>query len=185
MGAPRKHEPCVKICEECGDEFEATTPYAITKQRCCGITCSSKAVGRAKRAKRTERPCLNCDTTMAVLPCHLETQKFCSNSCKFSYNNRGERNPAWKGGDALGKYWKRKCRERDDFTCQFPDCLVRQEGRGTHAHHKVPRSVGGPDSLANLVTLCSRHHREMERRLLKALIEKHPRSTKIIAATLW
>jgi hypothetical protein len=99
-------------------------------------------------------------------------QKFCSLSCSNANHNAGEGNPAWAGGNAM--YWKRKCRERDDFTCQFPGCGFRHEGKRTHAHHRIPREAGGPDTLENLITLCEKHHREVEGLFLKHLVQRAP-----------
>ena len=54
--------------------------------------------------------------------------------------------------------------ERDDWRCAVPAC---SSYRNLHAHHIVPRSRGGGDSPANLVTLCAFHHlRGVHARLL-------------------
>lgn len=49
----------------------------------------------------------------------------------------------------------REAKARDDFTCQ--KCGYQRES--VHAHHIVPTSEGGPDTIDNIVTLCSRCHR--------------------------
>lgn len=41
-----------------------------------------------------------------------------------------------------------------DRGCRFPGCTNRR----VDGHHVVPWSQGGPTSLANLVSLCRRHH---------------------------
>jgi hypothetical protein len=43
-----------------------------------------------------------------------------------------------------------------DRHCRFPGCRAT---RHLHAHHVVPWTDGGPTDLANLLTLCSHHHR--------------------------
>jgi hypothetical protein len=50
---------------------------------------------------------------------------------------------------------------RDKGQCTFmsPGGHRCQEQRWLHAHHIVPKSKGGPDTLENLTTLCSGHHR--------------------------
>jgi hypothetical protein len=54
--------------------------------------------------------------------------------------------------------------ERDGWRCAVPAC---SSYRNLHAHHIVPRSRGGGDSPANLVTLCAFHHlRGVHARLL-------------------
>lgn len=55
--------------------------------------------------------------------------------------------------------WKslsRRCKDRDNWTCQ--KCGAGGPGIELHAHHKIPRSRGGSDSLQNLETLCARCH---------------------------
>jgi hypothetical protein len=46
--------------------------------------------------------------------------------------------------------------EIDGERCRFPGC---RHTRFLHAHHVIWWSHGGPTDLANLVLLCSRHHR--------------------------
>ena len=45
---------------------------------------------------------------------------------------------------------------RRDSHCRFPGCD--QPPAACHVHHLVPRSEGGPTSLANCCLLCSFHH---------------------------
>jgi 5-methylcytosine-specific restriction endonuclease McrA len=61
------------------------------------------------------------------------------------------RSPVWRK-------LSRQTKERDKFQCQIcgdrhgdPHCQL-------HAHHRVPRSEGGPDTLENLITLCDLCH---------------------------
>jgi 5-methylcytosine-specific restriction endonuclease McrA len=49
----------------------------------------------------------------------------------------------------------RRALEHRDHGCRFPGCAVRH-GQGHHIRHWAR---GGPTTLANLVTLCRRHHR--------------------------
>jgi hypothetical protein len=43
-----------------------------------------------------------------------------------------------------------------DRRCRFPGCT--QPPAACEVHHIVPRALGGPTSLANLLMLCSFHH---------------------------
>jgi len=70
------------------------------------------------------------------------------------------RNADWKG---YGPNWdklRKKTLERDNYTCQRcgydPGCTGRSVP--LQAHHIVPRSDGGADSLDNLITLCRSCH---------------------------
>lgn len=186
MAPPKKWFPKDKICEYCGKTFRATTTYQIRHQVFCDRKCRTAVHGNGRKVESFERPCRNCGKPVRVTPCQAKTKFFCSRSCGNSYNNRGERNSAWQGGKGeTGKYWKRKARERDNYTCQFPECGKRHKGVGTHAHHKIPVSIGGEHSLENLITLCAKHHKEVERQLLHQLVEKHTESAKETIATLF
>ncbi|HTW05152.1 MAG TPA: HNH endonuclease signature motif containing protein, partial [Streptosporangiaceae bacterium] len=43
-----------------------------------------------------------------------------------------------------------------DRHCRWPGCD--QPPAGCQPHHIIPRAMGGPASLANLILLCSFHH---------------------------
>ena len=49
---------------------------------------------------------------------------------------------------------RRAARERDGYRCRFPGCHTRT----TDLHHIRYWADGGPTSLANLTSLCRRHH---------------------------
>jgi len=183
MAPKKKLFPRDKVCEYCGKTFRAVTAYQIRKQVFCSRKCRTAVHGNGRKTEVFERPCRNCGKPIRVTPCHAETKFFCSRSCQHKHWAAGERNPAWEGGNS--HYWKRKARERDDYTCQFPGCTKLHKGNGTHAHHKIPTSVGGEHSLENLITLCAKHHREMERQLLHRLVQTFPEETKKIIAELF
>jgi len=50
---------------------------------------------------------------------------------------------------------RRAVRERDGYRCQFPGCRSRR----VEIHHVLPWSKGGRTRLANLVLLCTCHHK--------------------------
>jgi hypothetical protein len=61
---------------------------------------------------------------------------------------------------------RRQAYKRDDYQCR--NCGSKGGNRGNtelHAHHVVPRSRGGNDTLSNLVTLCSTCHRQIHEHL--------------------
>jgi hypothetical protein len=179
MARPRVLIPIKKKCEGCGVMFLATTSYAITKQRWCSRTCSLPVVQAAKRVPKVKRSCEQCSKAIKRVPSHFANRDhvFCSNACRGQWRSDhgdlfGENNAQWKGGSAT--WWKQRARERDDFTCQVDGCDVRDEGKGTHAHHKLPREAGGDDALDNLVTLCDHHHQVAERQLILRVFELAP-----------
>ncbi|TKX83422.1 HNH endonuclease, partial [Halorubrum sp. SS5] len=71
-----------------------------------------------------------------------------------------------RGGSSEGGVSKIRERvlDRDDHTCQRCGCAVESENRSSQrsaeVHHLIPRAAGGPDALANLITLCLRCHKE-------------------------
>ena len=55
------------------------------------------------------------------------------------------------------KNLRKKCFERDCFTCQ--KCKIEDKtGKILEAHHKIPLVFNGKDQLFNLITLCSDCH---------------------------
>ena len=60
-----------------------------------------------------------------------------------------------------------------DGHCRWPGCDHRH---GLEVHHLVPRSWSGTDDIANLVTVCARHHRRLVPHGVLALVgnPNHP-----------
>lgn len=117
-----------------------------------------------------------------------EVRFTCSLECRGKWQTEsglwsGENNGAWKGGTSA--HWKAKARERDDYTCQVDGCNIRHEGKGTHAHHKLPRAAGGSDELDNLITLCSKHHRHLEHQLLMEILKRCPKDAAEIVVEMY
>lgn len=179
-----KNFPIDKVCAHCGETFRAETVYAIHKQTFCSHTCRAAVKGNGRNLPPPVlRCCKQCGKEMWLRPYQLATKNFCSYGCANSFNNAGDRNAAWRGGN--DKYWKHKARERDDFTCQFPGCSFRNEGAATHAHHKFPRAAGGTDSLDNLITFCGKHHGMVEAMFLRRLNELHPGIVEAVVTELY
>lgn len=55
------------------------------------------------------------------------------------------------------KVWSRLIKERDAH-CRFEDCTATED---LEAHHIVPRSQGGENTLDNGIALCREHHRRV------------------------
>lgn len=190
MAPPKILVPVTKTCEGCGEKFTAVTSYAITKQRWCSRECSLPVLHAAQRVPLVKRKCEQCKKIVKRVPSQFANREhvFCSNKCRGQWRAdsgefSGENSPTWEGGSST--WWKQRARERDDFTCQLDGCGVRDEGRGTHAHHKMPKEVGGEDALDNLITLCDHHHQVMERKLAWRVFELAPRALRQALAELY
>ena len=180
-GRPAKYAHAIeKKCEACCQPFTARSPYEVEKKKFCSITCRNAA--NVARHTHVEWKCHACGKSEWGTAFDAKTRRFCSYECSSSFRNRGEGNPAWKGGNA--KYWKLKARERDDFTCRYPGCGFRSETQ-THAHHKIPRGAGGPDDLSNLVTFCNKHHHTIEGLLFKKIVARHPHLVDEVVAEMY
>jgi len=79
--------------------------------------------------------------------------------------------PGTIGGDltTLCKYWdiaewkaiRRQVLRRDGYRCRVFGCEVRG-ARNLTVHHMIPRDEGGETYPENLITLCPKHHDEIE-----------------------
>jgi len=91
-----------------------------------------------------------------------------SETLKKIYSNP-ENTPNWQGGKSFEPYTpefnrqlKIFIRTRDNFTCQFPDCGVPENGRA-HCVHHVDHNKKNCDQK-NLITLCASHNQVVEKR---------------------
>lgn len=84
---------------------------------------------------------------------------------------RGEGHPNWKGGipDYYGENWpeqREKALERDDYECVICGRGEADLGQEPDVHHIIPiREFDNPaeaNYLSNLVTLCKKHHLQVE-----------------------
>jgi len=94
---------------------------------------------------------------------HTEKSKL-----KISMALRGKNSYLWKGGfeNYRGDDWlwqRKKCYERDKWTCQICGKHCRQD---IACHHIIPWSVSKDNSLNNLVTLCRSCHVALHNRMM-------------------
>lgn len=65
----------------------------------------------------------------------------------------------WTADEALWRAAKEAALERDQYDCQADARGLHGDCRGPlEIHHVLPRSRGGKNDLANLITLCRHHH---------------------------
>lgn len=135
------------------------------------------------RWKHVEYTCDHCGDTFHRPPSQADYEHvFCGLECRSNWQResglyRGENNPSWKGGyePYYGRNWedaRRRCRDRDDHTCQ--GCGVEEDelDQELSVHHITPFREFVPDDgepdfeaandLDNLVSLCQMCHKKYE-----------------------
>ena len=75
----------------------------------------------------------------------------------------------------LPAHVEHEVRLRDQGQCQFRrfDGSICGETRFIHLHHITPVYAGGPDTVENLITLCSQHHSEVHHQMDRKQREVH------------
>jgi len=109
----------------------------------------------------------------------LGTSQLVAHLAQITTTGRNSQPNEWR---EYGDNWeeqRQKALERDNYTCQTPDCEWTQEAhreeftRGLHVHHIRPLSAFGDvenevnferaNRLDNLITVCVEHHHLWER----------------------
>lgn len=82
---------------------------------------------------------------------------------RFAKSKRGDKNPNWQGGISFEPYspgfnekLKQTIRGRDNYTCQMPECGIRENGR-KHSVHHIDYNKNN-NNAKNLITICVTHH---------------------------
>ena len=138
---------------------------------------TAKFNGGAKPREVHKRavPCTQCGVELVRFPSLIHEMNFCSDECYGAWRSEnfkgeanpnhgnsvlaGEKNPNWKGGIQYAPYpsiwgdprFKAGIRERDNFTCQNPECQGGDERLVIH-HIDYKKSNCDP---TNLITLCN------------------------------
>ncbi len=103
------------------------------------------------------RPCIDC----AALVPGLAASR-CP-TCQTRYAaKRAPTGPAYRG---TWTQVARRAKERDGYRCRVCGVhyrALKAQGQRLSVHHRRAVRDGGTDDLANLVTLCPRHHVEAE-----------------------
>ena len=90
----------------------------------------------------------------------------------------GPRPAAGRVESALSEKTKRVVRQRDGH-CRWPGCDRRH---GVQVHHLWPASWGGPDTIANLATVCVEHHTKLAPQGRRLLVgnPNHPAGLRLV-----
>lgn len=174
-------------CDQCGEKaskdkhlFEEQSLHFCNRE-CYDEYRKELGVGDHPLSDRVPVECEYCGQEMFVKKYRSEQERlFCGRECMGEYRSSqtGEEAHAWCGGYSphyYGPNWneaRRRCRERDDYTCQ--GCGVEEDelDRELSVHHITPfrefiPEDGEPDfeaanDLDNLVSLCERCHSKYE-----------------------
>lgn len=169
-----------KTCDNCDEDIKVLEYYTDKLEHFfCGHRCHTEF-----QTQQTHIVCDYCDEEFELTPRQRmklseQDRMFCSDDCSSAWRSefqRGENNPAWRGGKKTyyGPNWheaRRTVLERDNKKCQHCG-LSRDEhydrvGRDLEVHHRTPlrefddnyEEANDPE---NLVTLCSGCHKKVE-----------------------
>lgn len=125
----------------------------------------------AKKIKKLEIKCSQCNKIFLRCPSLIKEKNFCSLKCKITWFS-GKNSPVWQGGKSFLPYpslWKKQLKEkirvRDNFICQkcgIPELELLQ---GLHIHHiDCDKNNCAED---NLISLCGKCHISVHNNLRK------------------
>lgn len=129
-------------CPTCAEDFRNEN----------GMKVHHKAAHGESLAKTVTLACEWCGEMYEAHPNQAEESRFCSNGCQMRERH---------GDDIHAPSPRSEALERDGWVCQRCNAAVGYQAtssRTAEVHHIIPRSAGGPNSAANLVTLCRDCH---------------------------
>lgn len=174
-------------CKQCNNEFWVTPSDIKMKQRkFCSMKCYGKwksqyRIGKNNsnwRGGQAKQICKQCGKEFLARAVAVKNgqRKFCSYQCSNKYTAIGKRNPRWKGGVShtylkhfAEREWnkiRKRCYKRDGYRCQA--CGIFNVV--LHAHHIIPWRISHDDDLKNLITVCGKCHKKLERKWEKTYV---------------
>lgn len=164
-------------CEVCGNEFEheASREAKYCSKKCWNI-----------RNPKVNKSCKQCK--QYFLSYEKDNKEFCNKDCYSKWQgenfkpsifmkkkaieaNSGYNHYNWKGGNTV--YFNSECRDwqtirkeiykRDNFECQ----RCGKHGGRLECHHIVPYRISKDHSDENLITLCPKCHKKIEKDIKK------------------
>lgn len=185
------HEESIALdeskCKECGESFEyyPSSKSGIYCSNCVDNSwgnknlCHESGSGNVNwKGGEVDTNCSYCEDDIIVPRWHYNeyTNNFCSKNCESEFKSEqfsGEGNPRYIDGRHrqrnYGKGWrkaKRKALDRDDGKCQICGKDKSDLGRNPPVHHITPirtfDDLSKGHDLDNLITLCPKHHQEVE-----------------------
>ena len=142
------------VAKVCPDSVKVERVKVVTEEICeLRISVSKDLYEKLRRAQAVEQAQTLEETLQRLLDFHLE---------KRDPLKRAERLIKKVDKPVPGQVAIRhRVRARDQGTCTYVNPQGRRCGNQRHVeiHHVIPRSLGGLDTLSNLTTLCSAHHK--------------------------
>lgn len=150
-----------KQCKNCDEEFK---PHNLDNDY-CSRECYREDTdftgeSNPRWSDAVEKPCDHCGEMLELKPWELESKEnnFCSNKCKYEFM----RGPGVRLYNVFLDAVTECCWPTFRDENINDECLVCGSTDRLELHHAVPIMAGGPSCDANLVTLCSTHHRKTE-----------------------
>lgn len=169
-----QRDPIIEFeCENCGKTKEMKK-WQAEERKFCSLDC---AYGNRKVDVKTGEylECAVCEEEFYIQKSKTSRRKTCSRECfgeYFSKNYSGSDNPCWQGGKSryyYGTNWYRmreKAWERDNYECQICGRDESELSTKPSVHHIKPiKEFENPEdanTLENLITVCTKHHKMIE-----------------------
>lgn len=162
----------IRLCKKCGKKFNITSPQNIHCKKCRTYKCKvcnknfTKSItdDRVTCSKKCSK-ILNSPPTLICERCNKKfpqregrPTKYCGKKCRY-LSARIDESTTQGSPCATSEYrhWRKSVLERDNYTCQYPNCNTKEE---LHTHHIKPRK-DYPElkyNVSNGITLCYIHH---------------------------
>lgn len=137
--------PLPKVCEGCGEPFQAISSL----HRFCKPDCNPRRASKPRpKAERYSRTCERCGALW-----HPRTRSVKTGLClDCREGDRQHHVYSSKRG------WRVAVRARAEDLCEECGKTEQEAGSYHHCHHLKPRSRGGKNTLANGILLCVECH---------------------------
>lgn len=150
----------MRACKACGERIYRGSG----KSKFCSDTCriAHQAVQQVlQRAKRYTRVCKACGSAFTT---RSSGQIYCPDKCRSKVAQ--ERKQPYENTNAYQLRFS--ILTRDGFRCRYCGHSAQEEGIKLEVDHIVPKSMGGVDEPANLITCCSKCNKGKGKLLLLA-----------------
>jgi hypothetical protein len=155
------------ICDYCHKTFSRRkSEIDQVGKHFCNIECRKKSL----EERHIQKPCLQCGTMVTRTISETKKTKggfLCNITCRKLFY-QGVHHPRWTGGNEYiyGPGWgkqKKLATERDNHACRICGKTKQEMGREPDVHHIDHFFNNKNNDLSNLICLCPKHHRQVEK----------------------